>query len=109
MTCVIVILHSCSRSAEVGGSAIMLLLCEHEVNDPTTAEVRLRRSTMGSDLRVLTPGVFQCVRQDRQPLEVAILIDAAGEGNDSPRQPPRLDYRQPERVAEDTPDQGALA
>jgi hypothetical protein len=56
-----------------------LLLAQHKVNNPATADVRAFRSAMGEYLLVRTPGVHQCVGQDRQAVERTILVDRGRE------------------------------
>src|SRR5262249_40917002 len=55
------------------------VLGEDEIDGPAAADVgELRVAAVAQDVRILAPGVFQRIRQDLQPVEGAISVNASG-------------------------------
>ena len=59
-----------------------------------------RLSAVVQDVRVIAAGVFQGIGQDRQAVEVAVVVDSCCEGNDGGSAPGRIAGRGPEGTAE---------
>jgi hypothetical protein len=60
------------------------------------------------DRLVCTSRVLECVRQDRQTVKCAVLVDSASDGNDCRGEPRGVECRWTVRVTEDAADQSAL-
>lgn len=53
---------------------LVLLLAEHQVHHPTSADVWPRSAAVVEDIGVVAPGVLKGVRQDRHGAEVAGVV-----------------------------------
>lgn len=60
------------------------------------------------NLGVVTLSIFEGISQDRQAIEVTILVDRMRQGYDIRRQPARINPHGAERVAEDVVEESDL-
>src|SRR5262245_51715373 len=78
-----------------------LLLAQQQIDDPTSANVCLLRvSAVVQHVFVVTTGVLECIRENRQAIKGTVSGDALSEGNDSGCEPTRLQTYVTEWIAE---------
>src|ERR1700682_2707990 len=87
-----------------------LFLAQHEVHDPAAPDMRPRLTAVVEDLGVVAPGFFKSFGQKRQALVVSpFIVDRLGQGKDGPLFPSGVEGDWAVRVADDVPEQVALA
>ena len=79
----------------------MLLFAENPVHNPAPANMRASTATVVEDVRVVTPGVLERVREDRHGAEVPRLVHLAREHQRGVGAPGREEPNPAERIAED--------
>jgi hypothetical protein len=73
----------------------------HQIHQPAAADVRPAASKVAQDIVGVAPRILKGIGQDRHPVESTVGVDTFGKGNDSRREPRRIDDQGAERVTED--------
>src|SRR5207248_1321344 len=82
---------------------------QYEIDNPTAADVGpIGSAAVGQHGLVRAAGVLQRVGQDRHPVERPLVVDAAGQRQNVPREPRSLGRDRTERVAGDVAEQVGL-
>jgi hypothetical protein len=90
----------CDHLDPGGIKSIESLLPQHQIDDPAAADVLPRLAAVEQDIRVRAAGFFEGIREDRQPVEDAILVDRGGDGLHGRRNPSGICGDGPEGIAE---------
>ena len=85
-----------------------LLLPQYQIDDPAAADVLRRHPAVEQDICVRAAGFFEGVREDRQAVEGAILVDRGGNGLDGRREPCGIGGDGSEGIAENVAEEIGL-
>ena len=87
-----------------------LLLAQHQVHDPASANVRHRSiATVVQYITAVAPGVLEGVSQNRHPVEGAMFVDAAGQHQHVGSEPRGIRRDRAKRIAKDVAKKGDLS
>src|SRR5690242_12189472 len=83
-------------------------LAQDRIDDPAASYMRTRLAAVAQDVGDLTTGLLKSVGQFGHAVERPLIVDRLSYGDDTGRQPGRLNHDRAEGVAEDVLDEAHL-
>src|SRR6266550_4381172 len=82
---------------------------QDHIDYPAAPDVRPFRPTMGQDDLVITSGVHERVRQEREPIEGVVVVGPSGQAERVIRAPPGVEGDGAERIGDHFADKLSLS